>query len=184
MASFLKSVNTFNSDTSLLQQDERYTIILNSNLGSGALNNVKTFNFDWSVIPDRNYEVHFNFNSMPMSLTWISQPLCMIYSDLFAGGNVYMPGTTNGAATTQALGIAFPYVQSATSFIHAEDNSTPPIFINSRPCLNQFTISLLTNANPPVPFNPFSGAGVEGTMVPWVLMIDFVPVDKPTRMLL
>lgn len=181
MTSFFKSVNTFNSDTLLVNKDEKYTIILNSNLGSGAANNVKTFNFDWSVIPDRNYEVHFCFNSLPMSLTWISQPLCMIYSDLFATGNVYMPTTINGAPTTQALGVAFPYVQSATSFIHAEDSSTPPIFINSRPRVNQFTISLLTSANPPVPFNPFSGAGVEGTMVPWVLSLDFVPVDKPSR---
>lgn len=183
MASFLKSVNTFNSDTSLLQQDERYTIILNSNLGAGALNNVKTFNFDWSVIPDRNYEVHFSFNTMPMSLTFASQPMCMIYSDLF-NGNIYMPGTTNGAPTTQALGLAFPYVLSGSSFLHAEDGTCPPVFVNGRPQTNQFTISLLTNANPPVAFNPFSGAGVEGTMVPWVLMIDFVPVDKPSRMLL
>jgi len=184
MASFLKSVNTFNSDTSLLQQDERYTIILNSNLGAGATNNVKTFNFDWSVIPDRNYEVHFSFNSMPMSLTWVSQPICMIYSDLFAGGNVYMPTTTNGASSTQSLGVAFPYVLSANTFLHAEDGTVPPIFVNSRPHINQFTVSLLTNANPPVPYNPFSGTGVEGTMVPWVLTLEFVPVDKPTRMLL
>ena len=184
MASFFKSVNTFNSDTSQLIQDERYTIILNSNLGAGALNNVKTFNFDWSIIPDRNYEVHFNFNSMPMSLTWISQPLCMIYSDLFVGGNTFMPTTTNGAPTSQALGVAFPFVQSATSFIHAEDGSTPPIFINTRPRNNQFTVSLLTNANPPVPFNPFSGAGVEGTMAPWVLMMEFVPVDRTNRQIL
>jgi hypothetical protein len=184
MTSFLKSVNTFNSDTSLIQQDERYTLILNSNLGAGATNNIKAFNFDWSVIPDRNYEVHFSFNSMPMSLTYASQPICMIYSDLFAGGNVYMPDTTNGAQNTQALGLAFPYVLSANTFLHAEDGTCPPIFVNSRPRLNQFTISLLTNASPPVPFNPFSGAGVEGTMVPWVLTLEFVPVDKPSRMLL
>ena len=182
MASFFKSVNSFNSDTSLLQQDERYTIILNSNLGAGATNNVKTFNFDWSVIPDRNYEVHFSFNSMPMSLTWSTQPICMIYSDLFAGGNVYMPTTTNGAPTTQALGIAFPYVLSANTFLHAEDGTVPPIFLNSRPRLNQFTVSLLTNASPPVPFNPFSGAGVEGTMVPWVLIMELVPVDRTDRL--
>ena len=182
MASFFKSVNTFNSDTSALHKDANYTVILNSNLGSGALNNVKTFNFDWSLIPDRDYEVHFNFNTLPMSLTWASQPLCMIYSDLFASSNVYMPTTANGAPSTQAIGIAFPYVQSSTSFIHAEDNSTPPIYISSRPTNNQFTISLLTTANPPVPFNPFSGAGVEGTMVPWVLMLEFVPVDRSTRL--
>jgi hypothetical protein len=181
MASFFKSVNTFNSDTSLLHQDERYTIVLNSNLGSGALNNEKTFNFDWSVIPDRNYEVHFSFNSMPMSLTWISQPICMIYSDLFAGGNVYMPNGSNGAQTTQALGVAFPYVQSATTFLHAEDGTCPPIYINTRPRNNQFTVDLLTNAVPPVPFNPFSGAGVEGTMPPWVLIMDLVPVDRTSR---
>lgn len=184
MASFLKSLNTFNSDTLQVHTDEKYTLILNSNLGAGATNNVKVFNFDWSVIPDRNYEVHFSFNSMPMSLTWISQPLCMIYSDLFGSGNVFMPTTTNGAPTTQAIGVAFPYVLAANSFLHAEDGSTPPLYINTRPRLNQFTVSLLTNASPPVPYNPFSGAGVEGTMAPWVLTIDFIPVDKPSRQLL
>jgi len=183
MASFFKSVNTFNSDTSLLQQDDRYTIILNSNLGAGATNNEKTFNFDWSTIPDRNYEVHFSFNSMPMSLTYTAQPICMIYSDIF-NGNVYMPNGTNGAKTTQALGLAFPYVLSANTFLHAEDGTCPPIYINTRPRNNQFTIDLLTNANPPVPFNPFSGAGVEGSMVPWVLILEFVPVDRTDRKLL
>lgn len=182
MASFFKSVNTFNSDSSLLHQDERYTIMLNSNLGAGATNNVKTFNFDWSVIPDRNYEVHFSFNSMPMSLTWGSQPLCIINTDLFPGGNVYMPTTSNGAPTTQSMGLAFPYVLSGSTFLHAEDGTCPPIYINTRPTNNQFTVSLVTNASPPVPFNPFSGAGVEGTMVPWVLIMELVPVDRTNRL--
>jgi hypothetical protein len=182
MASFFKSVNTFNSDSSLLHQDERYTIMLNSNLGAGATNNVKTFNFDWSVIPDRNYEVHFSFNSMPMSLTWGSQPLCIINTDLFPSGNVYMPTTSNGAPTTQSMGLAFPYVLSGSTFLHAEDGTCPPIYINTRPTNNQFTVSLVTNASPPVAFNPFSGAGVEGTMVPWVLIMELVPVDRTNRL--
>jgi len=103
----------------------------------------------------------------------------MIYSDLFSSSNTYVAtnqaGRT-GAGTSNFLGVAYPYIVSTTSTLHAEDSTSPPIFINSRPNNNQFTVSIVTNA---------SGASTAYPSLPaWVLVLSFVPYDKTSKVLM
>lgn len=176
----MKGFTNYNA-TVELQKDESYIVVLNSNYSTDPANRASaTFNFDWSVLPDRNYEVHFSFNSQPMNLSSNVQPICMIHSDIFSASNTYVAGSQaswNGSQTSNFIGVAYPYVLGTNSFLHAEDGTCPPIYLNTPPRNNQFTVSLLTNENPQTEWAPIAG----GTLQPWVLLLRFVPVDKSNR---
>lgn len=157
------------------QKNETYTIVLNSNLASGTVNQA-TFNFDWSVIPNRSYTVHYSYNTSNMSLT--SGKVCTISSNLFSGSNTYLATaqtSRTASLTSNFLGIAYPYIYGAVSALHADDSTAPPIFISTRPINNQFTISIETADAVPADY-PSLGA--------WVLVLQFRPDEKPIRNLI
>lgn len=155
--------------------DETFSIVLNSNLSTGSTAQA-VFNFDWSVLPDRNYTVHYTFNTTNMSLA--TGKVCLISSDLFSTSNTFIASAINGRTTAQSsniLGVAYPYIYGAVSALHAEDGTAPPMYINTRPSLNQFTILVQTADATPIDY-PSLGA--------WVLVLHFRPVDKSGRVLL
>lgn len=157
------------------QKNETYTIVLNSNLSSGTVNQA-TFNFDWSVIPNRSYTVHYSYNTSNMSLT--TGKVCTISSNLFSGSNTFIATSQTSRTASSSinfLGIAYPYIYGAVSSLHADDSTTPHIFISTRPTNNQFTISIETADATPIDY-PSLGA--------WVLVLQFRPDDKPNRVLL
>jgi len=155
--------------------DETFSIVLNSNLSTGTTAQA-VFNFDWSVLPDRNYKVHYTFNTANMSLA--TGKVCLISSDLFSASNTFIASAINGRTTAQSsniLGVAYPYIYGAVSALHAEDGTAPPMYINTRPSLNQFTILVQTADATPIDY-PSLGA--------WVLVLHFIPIDKSGRVLL
>jgi len=157
------------------QNDESYIVILNSNLATGTVNDA-TFNFDWSILPDRNYEVHYSYNTTNMNIA--TGKVCLISSDLFFGSNSYIASGQSGrtsAQSTSILGVAYPYIYGASSALHADDSTAPPLYMNSRPTANQFTISIKTADASPIDY-PSLGA--------WVLVLHFRPVDRSGRALL
>ena len=168
-----EALNTTTAD--LPFADESYTVLLNSNLSTGTINDAQ-FNFDWSVIPNRNYMVHYSFNTSNMSIS--TGKVCLISSGLFSSANTYFASGQDirtGAQTTNVLGVAYPYIYGAVSALHADDSTAPPIYINARPTLNQFTIHVKTADATPIDY-PSLGA--------WVLILRFVPVDRPARQLI
>lgn len=159
------------------QKDETYRVILNSNLATtGSSVNEATFNFDWSILPDRNYQVHYSFNTANMNIS--TGKVCLITSDLFYASNTYVAGGQEYATQAQSsniLGVAYPYIYGATSALHADDTTSPPLYMNTRPTANQFTIYIKTADAVPVDY-PSLGA--------WVLVLHFTPVDKSGRALI
>jgi len=158
-----------------IENEEFFTVVLNSNLASGTVNEA-TFNFDWSVLPDRAYTVHYSYNTTNMSLA--TGKVCMISSDIFAGSNTYFAGSQTlrtQSSTSNFLGVAYPYIYGATSALHADDSSAPPLFLNTRPNSNQFTVSIKTGDAIPVDY-PTLGA--------WVLVLQFRPYNKTSKYLL
>jgi hypothetical protein len=157
------------------QNNESYTIVLNSNLASGTVNQA-IFNFDWSILPNRSYTVHHSFNTSNMSIT--TGKVCTISSNLFSGSNTFIASsqdTRTSANSSNFIGVAYPYIYGAVSALHAEDSTSPPIYISTRPSANQFTISIETADAVPVDY-PSLGA--------WVLVLQFRPDDKPNRSLI
>jgi hypothetical protein len=83
----LRNLEQFNTLPHPSNTDETYNIVLNSNLAGGTVNDA-TFNFDWSVLPDRNYIVHFSYNTANMALA--TGKVCLISSDdLKVAGGVF-----------------------------------------------------------------------------------------------
>lgn len=170
-----KNFEPLNTPTHAGTIDETYNVVLNSNLAGGSLAEA-TFNFDWSVLPDINYTVHYSFNTSNMSLS--TGKVCLISSDLFTNTNTFIAGAPTGRTTalsSNILGVAYPYIYGATSALHAEDGTAPPTYMNTRPSLNQFTISIKTADATPVDYPGLTA---------WVLILHFRPVDKSGRLLL
>lgn len=175
MYNMFKNFEPLNTNTHPDNTDETYNVILNSNLATGTAP-ASTFNFDWSVLPDRNYQVHYSFNTANMSIA--TGKVCLISSDLFATSNTFVASAVGGRTTAQSaniLGVAYPYIYGATSALHADDSTAPPLYLNTRPNQNQFTILVQTADATPVDY-PSLGA--------WVLVLHFKPVDKSGRLLL
>jgi hypothetical protein len=167
-----KNFEPLNSHVHQENTDESYTIVLNYILAGGTVQQA-TFNFDWSILPDRNYIVHYSYNTANMSLT--TGKVCLISSDIFSTSNTYIASAVGGRTTAQSstiLGVAYPYIYGATSALHADDSTAPPLYLNTRPTQNQFTVSIKTADATPVDY-PSLGA--------WVLILRFTPVDRSGR---
>lgn len=176
MYNMLRNFESFNTTTAdLPYTDESYTIVLNSNLATGTTTDAQ-FNFDWSVIPNRNYMVHYSFNTSNMNIA--TGKVCLISSALFSSANTYFAtgqDVRTGAQSSNVLGVAYPYIYGTASALHADDSTAPPIYINARPTLNQFTIHVKTADATPIDYPNLSA---------WVLILRFTPVDRPSRQLL
>lgn len=166
------SSHSYNSHQ-VVGAQETYNIVLNSNDATVSGTDY-LFSFDWSVIPEGNYLVHFGFNTATVN-TVANPQIAMIYTTLLAGANTYKATNQDGIAsahTTNLLGIAYPYIVSTTSTLHAEDSTNPPVFLNSRPRVNQFSVCVLTNASTPTPYP---------TLPAWVLTLHLKPYDFSIR---
>ena len=166
------SSNTYNSHQQT-GTEEVYNIVLNSNdatvSGSDYL-----FSFDWSIIPDGNYLVHFSFNTATVN-TVTNPQIAMIYSTVLSGSNTFVATNQTGRTSAQSsnfLGVAYPYIVSTTSTLHAEDSTNPPTFLNNRPRTNQFSVSVLTNASTPTAYP---------SLPAWVLVLQLRPLNHSTR---
>jgi hypothetical protein len=166
------SSNTYNTQQQI-GKEELYNIVLNSNDATVSGTDY-LFSFDWSIIPDGNYLVHFSFNSATVNT--VSNPqIAMIYTTALSGSNTFVATNTAGRASAQSsnfLGIAYPYIVSTTSILHAEDSTNPPVFLNTRPRTNQFSVSVLTNASAPTAYP---------SLPAWVLVLQIRPFDGSTR---
>lgn len=175
MYNMFKNFEPLNTNTHPDNMAESYRIVLNSNLSTGTVNDAQ-FNFDWSVLPDRNYLVHYSYNTSNMAIS--TGKVCLISSDVFTTQNTYIAtgqDTRTSAQSSSLIGVAYPYIYGAVSALHADDSTCPPLYLNTRPNSNQFTIHIKTADATPVDY-PGLGA--------WVLILHFTPIDRSGRALL
>ena len=152
-----------------------YTITLNSITAyqspSGVnQNNLKIYNINWdTIMPDCPYEVHFTFmceNNQTLLTT-----IPMVYCD-FGNTNVYEPDSTGGrtiAASSQYMGILKAQGVAAAFFYFSEDETNMPIYLNSRPRNNVFSVRILNNDG--TPFVTSTG----GNLASYIMTINFYP---------
>lgn len=145
-----------------------YNIIFNSQnkiSSASSLSNC-TFGMDWSVIPEDSYEIHFTFVTKVMNLS--TTDIALININL-GSSTVFQASNRISASTTNFLGISKPYVISTTSYLLAEDNTNPPIYINTRPS-DPFVNIIINSAD-----NTTLYAPTTGSMLDWVLHMRLVP---------
>jgi hypothetical protein len=144
-----------------------YNVVLNSTnkISSGASLSECKFGFDWSVMQDGEYDVHFTFISKVMNLS--TNDVACINVNL-GSQNVFQATSNVSASTTNFLGIAKPYLVSTTSYLLSEDNTNPSISLNGRPRDNHIDVRINNNDNITL-FAPTTGS-----MADWVLQLQFI----------
>ena len=121
-----------------------YNIVLNSNNISSGIPCNGIHYFDWTVLPESQCKVTFSFMSGFQSLA-LMPSIPTLYVDL--GQNTVYTSTTNSsiAKQTQFVGMLFPNLISANSFLSCTKESTNTLFLSSRPNSNQFNVRILNN---------------------------------------
>jgi hypothetical protein len=118
-----------------------YNILLNSNTKSAGANNTAQYYFDWSVLPQGEYKMTFDYLGGANSLT--GTKLALIYVDLGQSQSFQANSTSTSASSTRCIGSLMPYALSTTSFLYTQVTSNPIIYLKQRPSNNSFTIQLL-----------------------------------------
>ena len=159
---------------------ESFTVLVNSaealsNNNAAAPNTSLNYYFDWSILPDQPYQVHFTFLGEINDLS-AGNDLAMLYLDFGCGTNNFaVKSGSYGANTSNFLGFLRPERLVASSFLYAEDSTNTPIFIKGRPRNNNFTVDILNNASSPTYFVPATG-----NLAPYAIQLRFIPYKEET----
>lgn len=159
-----------------IDKNKRYSFVFNSLAGvkDGLSANAVTYNIDWSVMPDQAYKVHLSYLGEVNNIDGAG--IAMIYADLGVPRNVYEAGSPAGrtqANSSNFLGFTQMYLLGASSFLHAEDGTNPPIYISGRPRNTNPKIQIFNNNVPQTLFTPATG-----NLADYILTLHFVPADK------
>jgi len=137
---------------------KEYTILIGSGTKIGGTNaNDLTYNFDWSIIPEGEYELSFNFISEPKKVTGaemtdVTQAV-MVSVNVPLSGERYKTTTTGNASTSSVIGL----IQMVSVDGFADDNpdffirqwkslpDNPPIKLKGSPQGNSIKVELLQN---------------------------------------
>ena len=148
-----------------------YTIVLNSlspALKSGVGAELCTYRFDWNAImPDIPYEVHMTYIGEVNNVSLTTLP--MVYIDFGVPTNVYQASSRTNANSSLYVGFLESYLVAANSYLHAEDGTNAPIYLNGRPRNNEFTVSVLSNDG-----DPYTPAGA-ATLGDYIMTLVFIP---------
>ena len=124
-----------------------YNIQLNSNNKvSGIANNSLTYNFDWSVLPDKTaFKVSFSFIAAK-NVLMANTSIANVEVDI-GQTNCYTTSSTSfGAQQNKILGQLYPESVAANnttfSYLFAERDNNPPIYIPIRPNDTSITVNI------------------------------------------
>lgn len=151
------------------RRSKTVNVVLNSNNKISGTNNNATYYIDWGSILKNNtpYKLHFTYmGGVNFFTAAMTNKIPLIYCDIQTSSN-YMTSTT-GAMSTQVLGYLkiqqiAPNVNG--SYLTAEDNTNVPMYLESRPLNNTFTITINDNQATPALFVDMSGNSVPSNYV-------------------
>ena len=149
-----------------------WAIVINSlssatKTGVGA--ELCTYRFDWgAIMPDVPYEVHMTYIGEVNNISMASLP--MVYIDFGVAPNVYEAKAKTIANSSLYVGFLESYLVAANSYLHAEDGTNAPIYINGRPRNNEFSVKVLSNDG-----DPFTASGATA-LGEYIMNLRFVPV--------
>ena len=144
-----------------------YNIVLNSDLGSGANTNSKTYYFDWNKLPQGKYKVSFLFQTSITGIQGNSQPL--IFINCGFSNNSSIVGSNATSYNSNYIGMIQPVaIAPVSSFFVANTTINTPILIDCIPSSNNFTVDILTTGL--VPFTT-------STIPKYVLVLCFKQFD-------
>jgi hypothetical protein len=167
------------NDTAI-DKNKTYTFSFSSASGTQVAgnNNQITYNVDWGVMPNQPYLVYFTYLGEVNTIDGLTIP--MVYADLLASTNVFeaqfqpvaLPTGRTQATRTNYLGILKYKSIGASSFLYADADTNPPIYMATRPMNNQPRIEILSNT-PGQLYNPQAA-----DLGQYVITMHFVPANS------
>ena len=134
-----------------------YNFVLNSNFGGRTPVTSSTFFVDWSVLPEGEYKVSFTFTSALAGTDLTSTVNAVIYLDLGQASTSIMEASAALSSsairgsflgclrqTGYAIGTTTP--TDYLTFLVADLNTNPPVYIFTRPRNNQVSVDIHTSS--------------------------------------
>ena len=141
----------------ILTKKRIYNFCLNSNFGGNTPVTSSSFFIDWSVMPEGEYKVSFTFTSSVASTDILITTNAVVYLDLgqastsiiessnALSGNAYRCGFLGCLRPTgYQVGTVTP--TDYLTFLYADTNTNPPIYILNRPRNNQVSVDIHTSS--------------------------------------
>ena len=133
-----------------------YNFVLNSNFGTGAPTVSTKFFIDWSILPEGEYKVSFTFTSAITATDLGSTTNACLYLDVGQGSttmieaspsdityaNIAQRGSFLGCLRQTSYSITTEFV----TFLYADINSNPPVYLFGRPRNNQVSVDIHTSS--------------------------------------
>jgi hypothetical protein len=134
-----------------------YNFCLNSNFGGRTPATSSSFFVDWSVLPEGEYKVSFTFTSEATGTDLTDVTNAVIYLDLGqASQSIIEPSAALSANTYRGgfLGCLRPAgfttggttVSDYITFLYADTNTNPPVYILTRPRNNSVSVDIHTSS--------------------------------------
>ena len=147
-----------NNNHEIYEKKKRiYNFCLNSALGGASPTSGSTFFVDWSILPEGEYKVSFTFSSVATGTDLTLSTTPVIYLELGqASTTVIEPSAANANNTYRGGFLGCLRAQSITStlagtaeyytFLYADTNNNPPVYLLSRPRNNTVTVDIHTSS--------------------------------------
>lgn len=152
--------NNNNNNNNIVKKGRTYNFCLNSNFGGATPETSSKFFVDWSVLPEGEYKVSFAFTSSVASTDLLITTNAILYLDLGQGSssmiesspssstltNVGFRGSFLGCLRPQNVTIGTTTPTDYITFLYADLNTNPPIYIFSRPRNNSVSVDIHTSS--------------------------------------
>jgi len=134
-----------------------YNFVLNSNFGGATPATSSTFFVDWSVLPEGEYKVSFTFTSSIAGTDLGNTTNAIIYLELgqasttiieassALSNNTYRGGFL-GCLRQDSYATGATTVTDQVTFLYADTNTNPPVYILSRPRNNSVCVDIHTGS--------------------------------------
>ena len=145
-----------NNNNNIVKKGRTYNFCLNSNFGTGAPTASTKFFVDWSLLPEGEYKVTFTFTSAVTATDLGSTVNAILYLDVGQGSTsmIEATGTDNTYANIGQRGsflgclrqTSYPISTEYITFLYADINSNPPVYLFSRPRNNSVSVDIHTSS--------------------------------------
>jgi hypothetical protein len=147
----------FSQNNNQITKNRIYNFCLNSNFGGATPATSSTFFIDWSVLPVGEYKVSFTFTSAIAATDLADVVNAVIYLDLgqastsiiessaALSGNSYRGGFL-GCLRQNSYATGSTTLADYVTFLYADTNTNPPVYILTRPRNNQVNVDIHTSS--------------------------------------
>lgn len=155
--------NKNNND--IVKKGRTYNFCLNSNFGGNTPTTSSTFFIDWTVMPEGEYKVSFTFTSVATSTDLGNTVNAVIYLDLGQSSTSIIEPSSALANNTYRGGFlgclrqtSFLNATDYVTYLYADLNNNPPVYIFSRPRNNSVSVDIHTSSiTTTTNFSPIGG---------------------------